>query len=301
MKPTLIDRWAEDAAASGMSQKSIDSYRYNLKYFEEFLGKSITYADKMELRAFVDQQRKDGLTTKTISSRLNALSSFYEFLIFENIRKDNSVHEVRKRYLRKYKTASEQHTHKLISIKEASNLVANAFDPRDRAMLMVLLKTGVRRGELLRMDVSDIDFESGSIRLKPTKKRSQPTVLFDEETARALRRWLEVRAHRAPMDDALWISTSGKRIGAGSLHHTIRQVALRVGLHDPTSDRMEDHFSPHCTRHWNTTHLLRAGMRREYVQWLRGDAIKEAVDIYFHVDPKDVQEAYLASIPQLGI
>jgi integrase/recombinase XerD len=64
---------------------------------------------------------------------------------------------------------------------------------------------------------------------------------------------------------------------------------------------MEDHFSPHCARHWNTTHLLRAGMKREYVQWLRGDAIKEAVDIYFHVDPKDVQEAYLASIPQLGI
>jgi hypothetical protein len=42
-------------------------------------------------------------------------------------------------------------------------------------------------------------------------------------------------------------------------------------------------------------------MKREYVQWLRGDAIKEAVDIYFHIDPKDVQEAYLACIPQLSI
>jgi hypothetical protein len=47
--------------------------------------------------------------------------------------------------------------------------------------------------------------------------------------------------------------------------------------------------------------LLRASMKREYVQWLSGDAIKEAVDIYFPVDPKDVQEAYLASIPRLGI
>ncbi len=42
-------------------------------------------------------------------------------------------------------------------------------------------------------------------------------------------------------------------------------------------------------------------MRREYVQWLRGDAIREAVDIYFHVDPVDVRRSYLASIPQLGI
>lgn len=42
-------------------------------------------------------------------------------------------------------------------------------------------------------------------------------------------------------------------------------------------------------------------MKREFVQWLRGDAIKGSVDIYFHIDPKDVQEGYLASIPQLGI
>jgi len=42
-------------------------------------------------------------------------------------------------------------------------------------------------------------------------------------------------------------------------------------------------------------------MKREYVQWLRGDAIKEVVDIYFQVDPKGVQEAYLEAIQQLGI
>jgi hypothetical protein len=47
--------------------------------------------------------------------------------------------------------------------------------------------------------------------------------------------------------------------------------------------------------------LLRAGMKRENVQWLRSDAFKEAVDIHFRIDPKDVQDAYMASIPQLGI
>jgi hypothetical protein len=42
-------------------------------------------------------------------------------------------------------------------------------------------------------------------------------------------------------------------------------------------------------------------MQREYVQWLRGDAIKEAVDIYYHIDPEDVRRSYLAHIPQLGV
>jgi len=47
--------------------------------------------------------------------------------------------------------------------------------------------------------------------------------------------------------------------------------------------------------------ILRSGMVREYVQWLRGDAIKEAVDICFHIDPEDVRRSYLACVPRLGI
>jgi integrase/recombinase XerD len=99
----------------------------------------------------------------------------------------------------------------------------------------------------------------------------------------------------------LFLNAEGDRLDRGGILRVVRQAAERVGLHDSSSEGMENHFSPHCCRHWNTTHLLRAGMKREYVQWLHGDAIKGAVDIYFHIDPKDVQVAYLASIPQLGI
>lgn len=79
------------------------------------------------------------------------------------------------------------------------------------------------------------------------------------------------------------------------------KVAKQVGLHDPNSDRMEDHFSPHSCRHWFTTHLQRAGMPREFIQELRGDARKEAIDIYDHIDRKELRESYLAHIPQMGI
>jgi hypothetical protein len=50
-----------------------------------------------------------------------------------------------------------------------------------------------------------------------------------------------------------------------------------------------------------TTHLRRAGMRREFIQELRGDSRREAIDIYNHIDLKGLKEAYLACIPQLGI
>ncbi len=65
--------------------------------------------------------------------------------------------------------------------------------------------------------------------------------------------------------------------------------------------RLEDRFTPHCCRHWFVTHLLRAGMSRDFVKELRGDTRGEAIDIYNHIDKKDLRESYLAHIPQLGI
>jgi site-specific recombinase XerD len=126
----------------------------------------------MDVRAYVDMHRKKRLTTQTIRSRLNALSSFYNFLIFEGIRKDNPVHEVRARYLNQYKTDGERHTHKLISVVEAKKLVEFFLDVRDQAMVLLMLKAGVRRGELLCMEVPDIHWEDQSILLKEKKKRS---------------------------------------------------------------------------------------------------------------------------------
>jgi integrase/recombinase XerD len=94
--------------------------------------------------------------------------------------------------------------------------------------------------------------------------------------------------------------TSTRR-GISSIQTIVAKAAERVGLHDPKSSRPEDHFSPHCCRHWFTTHLIRSGMPRDYIKWLRGDAMNEAIDIYNHIDPEDVKRSYLAHIPMLGV
>jgi site-specific recombinase XerD len=54
-------------------------------------------------------------------------------------------------------------------------------------------------------------------------------------------------------------------------------------------------------RHWFTTHLRRNDMRREFIKELRGDSRNEAIDIYDHIDKKELKRAYLAAIPMLGI
>jgi integrase/recombinase XerD len=141
-----------------------------------------------------------------------------------------------------------------------------------------------------------------SIRLKPTAKRTNRTVFFDDETSFTLKRWLRVRDSRNRTGEkALFINNRIERIQRSGVSRMIEKVATQVGLHDPNSDRMEDHFSPHCCRHWFTTHMRRSGMPREFIQELRGDVRKEAIDIYDHIDKKELRESYLAHIPQLGV
>jgi integrase/recombinase XerD len=93
----------------------------------------------------------------------------------------------------------------------------------------------------------------------------------------------------------------GERLARQGVYAAITKWAEKAGLHNPHSHDPEEHFSPHCFRHWFTTQLLRAGTPREYVKELRGDARKDAIDIYNHIGREELRKAYLAHIPLLGV
>lgn len=190
----------------------------------------------------------------------------------------------------------------MIRVEAAAGMINGAPNIRDKAMLVVLFKTGMMRGELITLDVSDVDLVENTIRLEPTAKRSNRTLFMDDEGAYLLRRWLRVREGvNRRKESALFLSSWGYRISWNDVYRVVTEAAACVSLHDASSEKLEDHFSPHACRHWFCTHLFRAGMRREYIKELRGDSRKEAFDLYNHIDLKELKEAYLACIPQLGI
>jgi integrase/recombinase XerD len=115
-----------------------------------------------------------------------------------------------------------------------ATLVKSTVSARDKAIVMILAKTGVRRGELVRMDVDDVDMERMSIRLKPAAKRSNRRVFFDSETRRVLSDWLRTREAYARTDcPALFITESGGRINRNHVYDIVTKHATRVGLHNP--------------------------------------------------------------------
>ena len=298
----LIERFHNDCNLRDMVTTM--DYVYRTRAYCAFLetrGKNPLNTDRDDLRDFLAHLKTKGLKFRTIDAIYTSLSAFYEFLIIEGLVEYNPVLPFRKYYLRRYKKDNDSETRKLISVEDASKLVNSILDTRDRCILVLLFKTGMRVGELTSLDVDDIDLDKGQVTLKLKKKRTNRVLFLDNEAIAILERWLVARKNRKGGEgQALFLSKIGTRITKRTVENSIERHAERVGLHKPGA-RLEDRFTPHCCRHWFVTHLLRAGMSRDFVKELRGDARGEAIDIYNHIDKKELQESYLAHIPQLGI
>jgi integrase/recombinase XerD len=305
----LLDEFLLDADVQGLTEKTQVTYRSDLEHFIEWLDSPLTEVGRHELKGFLAHLKNErtardgstGLKQNTRNTYFSAISSCFKYLVWEGYIDDNPVPPFRERYMDNSRDSGSS-KRQLISDEEMSSLVHSILDPRNRALVMVIAKTGIRRSELVTIDLEDIDWDQQSITLKPTPKRSNRLVFFDGECARSLKRWMDARSNADDLDtNALFTNQHGTRLKRNSIYRAVTKHAEQVDLHDPDADDLKQRFTPHCCRHWFTTHLRRSGIQREFIQELRGDTRRDAIDIYDHIDEQELREAYLAHIPTLGV
>ncbi len=301
----LVESFLQDCELRRLSAGTVEGYKCSLMIVSKLLrgrGLSITKLDREALSEVLTHLIDQGYVYNTLVQYFSALSGFSDYLVWEGFAQSNQVVQFRKRYLKQYKVRHNS-VRKLISVDEMAGLINSILNPRDKAIVALLAKTGIRRGELINIDVDDVNWIDQSVRLKPHPKRSNCIVFFDDECSRVLRRWMKTREtfNLKPESRALFVSSDGNRLMRHGVYTAVIKHAERIGLHNPDSKKLEDRFTPHCCRHWFTTHLRRNGMRRALIKELRGDSRNEAVDIYDHIDRKELKRAYLAAIPLLGI
>ena len=297
-----------DCKSLGYDNHTIESYRSNLRLFFEYVQATPEQVTNSHLNGFLRYLRyekeiikgknvKIGASKSTIKTYFSSLHSYFDFLEYSGILTVNPIPKFRRRYLKHIKQhKGPDNTRQLISIPAMAQLVYTTQDLTERAIIIFLAKTGIRRKELILLDLDDIDLGTGIIYLKPTKKRSNRVVFIDQEGMGVLMDYLSTRA----ADDsirALFVH-NGRRVSRNYVYDSVCDNAERVGLHNPDGPLIEK-LTPHCGRHWFTTHLRRAGMSREFRQALRGDVVKDAVDIYDHIDLEELRGDYLDKIPQL--
>lgn len=163
---------------------------------------------------------------------------------------------------------------------------------RDVAMLELLYATGVRVGELVGLDLDDVDSERRVVRVlgKGRKERSVP---YGTPAGRALDRWLRVGR------PALRVGGSGPALFLGVRGRRIDQRAVRDLVHRRIADVPgAPDIGPHGLRHTAATHLLEGGADLRSVQELLGHASLATTQLYTHVTTDRLRRAYQQAHPR---
>ncbi|MBB2985225.1 tyrosine recombinase XerC [Terracoccus luteus] len=183
---------------------------------------------------------------------------------------------------------------------EASELLdvaatrADDDDPvhvRDRAVLELLYASGIRVGELVGLDVDDIDPAQDLVRVmgKGGKERVVP---FGRPAARAVQEWLRVRPRLATAESgpALFLGRRGRRVDPRQVRSVVHALLAHVG------DAPD--IGPHGLRHSAATHLLDGGADLRMVQELLGHASLATTQIYTHVSVDRLRRSYEQAHPR---
>lgn len=146
---------------------------------------------------------------------------------------------------------------------------------RDHALLELLFYSGARIGELLKLDTSDIDLNSGIAKIKGKGRRERVAYLGCDPVTNALKRYMNVRSDMPAQTEALFLSNRGNRLSIYAAESIVRKLAEAAGL--------PIRVTPHMFRHTMATMLLENGADLRSIQEILGHASISTTEIYTHV------------------
>jgi integrase/recombinase XerD len=279
----------------GLSPHTVAAYGSDLGSFASWCereGVRPLEVSHRELRSFLGELTQAGYSPKTISRRLSSIRGLYKWLVHEGLTSKDSAAAISSPKLAKLLP-------RVLTDKEAASLISvcdvhDSVGLRDRTMLELLYATGARISELSGLDVADVDFSQGQVRLmgKGSKERIVPVYKAALDTTRAYLALArpELRGEGQPDPDALLRSTRGNRMSADALRTAFERRVREAGL-DPS-------VTPHAMRHTYATELLGGGADLRSVQELLGHASLSTTQIYTHLSVERLKEATRQAHPR---
>jgi len=157
---------------------------------------------------------------------------------------------------------------------------------RDRAMLELAYATGLRSGELFRLDLGDLDLVDGSVCLRWTKTKVDRVLPLGKWALHFLHRYL--REARPQLTSPLWLGKRGQRLHWSTFTGRVHELAGRAGFH----------FTLYSLRHACATHLLQQGARLRDVQELLGHRKLGSTQVYTRITPTYLQQVHRRHHPR---
>jgi len=247
-----------------------------LKFFKRSGGDNLASIGREHISAFVEHEQDRGMAPVSIDGRLKGLYAFLNFLVNRDVLDAGVIK-------RKLRIKVPDALPRAIDPEDIKQLIATIKNPRERALFLTLLRTGMRIGELLNTRVEDLNLREQLVQIiEAHKNRIGRLVYLSSDAVGALEKWLKTRKYQSK-----YIFYGH---GAGPLcYEAARAIFIsnvdRAGL-------AHKGYTLHCLRHTYASELLNAGMPLQCLQELLGHRSIEMTRRYARLTDSTRREAY---------
>ncbi len=280
----------------GYSVHTVDNYRRDILEFIAFVEeKSFVDLVVKDVRAWVFYLNGKN-KANSVARKISALRTFFRYLVRQGVLVADPTAAVSMPKLGK-------HIPVFLSVDEVFSLLEepgtqDQFHRRDAALLELLYSTGMRVAEIVNLNLEQVDFGAGMVRVigKGKKERLIPVgsqaldavtiYLVDRGQLLAKRR----QQGKKVAEQALFLNNRGGRLTTRSVERMVQAYALRAGIAAPVT--------PHALRHSFATHLLEMGADLRVVQELLGHASLSTTQKYTHLTVDHLMAVYDKSHPK---
>lgn len=271
----LISLFLAAKRVEGCSEKTVSYYESTIRNMTESVRCNITDITTEELRIYLDQyQQRNNISKVTIDNIRRILSSFFSWLEDEDYIVKSPVRRIHK--VKTCKTVKETYSDEILEVMRD-----NVESIRDLALIDLLTSTGMRVGELVKLNRSDIDFD-GRECVVLGKGNKQRKVYFDARTKIHLKKYLESRVDSS---EALFVSLQKpyNRLQISGVEIRLRELGRKLNINK---------VHPHKFRRTLATMAIDKGMPIEQVQQLLGHQSVDTTLQYAMVNQANVKASH---------
>jgi integrase/recombinase XerD len=266
---------------SGTIESNQISIRLFLRFIQDRQGIiHLAQVTRRSIEAFVEYEQDRGLKPMTVSGRLISIHAFLRFLVEGEVIDPNVLRK-------KIRIKVPEALPKAIEPENIKVLFAVIDHVRDRAIFLMLLRTGMRIGELLDLKIPEVNLKEKKVIIYEAQKtRVGRVVYFSDDAKEALGSWLKARD---PKKEFVFYGQGRNRLG-----YTGAQ--LRFEKYNEAAGLSAKGYTIHCLRHTFASELLNAGMRLECLQPLLGHTSLEVTRRYARLTDRTREEEYFRAM-----
>lgn len=270
-----MEMYLEAKQIEGCSKRTLEYYRNTVKHLISYMDEPIRKVTTESLRAYlVEYQKINNCSKVTVDNVRRNISSFFSWLEEEN-------YILKSPMMRIHKIKKKTVVKNTISDECVEVLRIGCTEERDLAMIDLLYSTGIRVGELVNLNISDIDFEERECVVfgKGGKERK---VYFDAKTKIHLQNYIKSRSDTEP---ALFVSLNAphKRLMISGVEIRLRQLGKKLNV---------ERIHPHKFRRTMATRAIDKGMPIEQVQRILGHSQIDTTMQYAMVNQSNVKNSH---------